>query len=229
MTPSSTAPSSPGWWRNTKPATCCSAASTPRAAATSPHTPSWPSAASSTRSNGRALSTTPTAWSCSTAPGANGSWPPSTEAPPGSRSDGDGEVAVEGAGEQLALAAGRPARHGRVALGDQPQPDTAVVERHVGRADELVARALEILGQAKQRRAPVEPLDVSLAEQRRHRPGGRHPLAVIAGGLGDDRRLDRLEARQAAVEDQISGVLVVVVVVDRHADVVEHAGCPQQL
>ena len=36
------------------------------------------------------------------------------------------------------------------------------------------------------------------------------------------------EPRQAAVEDQVAGVLVVVVVVDRHADVVQHAGRPQQ-
>ena len=67
------------------------------------------------------------------------------------------------------------------------------------------------------------------AEQGRQRPRLRHALAVIAGGLGDDRHLDRREARQAAVEDQVARVLVVVVVVDGHADVVQHAGRPQQL
>ncbi len=97
------------------------------------------------------------------------------------------------------------------------------------RAHELVARALEVLGEAQQRRAAVQALGVALAEQRRHRPRHGHALAVVARGLRDDRRLDRREPRQAAVEDQVAGVLVVVVVVDRHADVVQHARRPQQL
>ena len=57
----------------------------------------------------------------------------------------------------------------------------------------------------------------------------RHALAVIARGLRDERDLARREARQAGVEDEIARVLVVVVVVDRHADVVQHARAPQQL
>ena len=52
------------------------------------------------------------------------------------------------------------------------------------------------------------------AEQRRQRPGLGHALAVVAGGLRDDRHLDRREPGQAAVEDQVARVLVVVVVVD---------------
>ena len=60
-------------------------------------------------------------------------------------------------------------------------------------------------------------------------PGVGHALAVIARRLGDDRDLDRREAGQPGVEDQVARVLVVVVVVDRHADVVQHARRPQQL
>ena len=40
---------------------------------------------------------------------------------------------------------------------------------------------------------------------------------------------DGAEARQAGAQDQVARVLVVVVVVDGHADVVEHARGPQQL
>ncbi len=51
--------------------------------------------------------------------------------------------------------------------------DLAVVELDVGAAHELVARALEILGEAQQHRAAVEALDVALAEQRRQRARAR--------------------------------------------------------
>ncbi len=98
------------------------------------------------------------------------------------------------------------------------------MERH-----KLVAGALEVLREPQQHRAAVEQLHVPRLEQRRHRPGCRHPLAVVARGLGDDRRLHRREPRQTAVEDQVARMLVVVVVVDRHPDVVQHARRPQQL
>ncbi len=61
------------------------------------------------------------------------------------------------------------------------------------------------------------------------RPRLGHALAVIARRLRHDRDLRRREPRQAAVEDQIARVLVMVVVVDRHPDVVQHARRPQQL
>ena len=54
-------------------------------------------------------------------------------------------------------------------------------------------------------------------------------LAVVAHGLADERDLALVEPGQAGVEDEVARVLVVVVVVDRHADVVERAGGPQQL
>ena len=58
---------------------------------------------------------------------------------------------------------------------------------------------------------------------------GRRALAVVARGLADQRRLARREARQAGVEDQVARVLVVVVVVDGDADVVQHRRRPHQL
>jgi hypothetical protein len=52
---------------------------------------------------------------------------------------------------------------------------------------------------------------------------------VIAGHLRDQRGLAGREPGQAGVEDEVARVLVVVVVVHRHADVVEHRRGPQQL
>ena len=52
-------------------------------------------------------------------------------------------------------------------------------------------------------------------------------LAVVARHLRDERDLARVEARQPGVEDQVARVLVVVVVVDGHADVVQHRRGPQ--
>ena len=75
-------------------------------------------------------------------------------------------------------------------------------------------------------------------EQRRRRrraPSGANSpsvgraLAVVAGDLADQRGLARREAGQAGVEDQVARVLVVVVVVDGRADVVQHRRRPQQL
>ncbi len=63
----------------------------------------------------------------------------------GGASGRDGEPAVEGAGEELALAAGGPARHGGIALGDQAQTDLLVLQVELGPAHDLVARALEVL------------------------------------------------------------------------------------
>ena len=52
---------------------------------------------------------------------------------------------------------------------------------------------------------------------------------MVAHGLADQRDLARLEAGQAGVEDEVARVLVVVVVVDGHADVVQQRRRPQQL
>ena len=52
---------------------------------------------------------------------------------------------------------------------------------------------------------------------------------MIPADLGDQRALARIEAGQLGADDQVTRVLVVIVVGDRHADVVEHRGRPQQL
>ena len=57
----------------------------------------------------------------------------------------------------------------------------------------------------------------------------RRALAVVAHRLSDQRLFALAEPGQPGGEDEVAGVLVVIVVVDRHADVVEHAGGPQQL
>ena len=54
-------------------------------------------------------------------------------------------------------------------------------------------------------------------------------LAVVAGDQADQHQLARREPRQPGVEDQVVRVAVVVVVVDRRADVVQHARRPEQL
>jgi hypothetical protein len=61
----------------------------------------------------------------------------------------------------------------------------------VGVADGLVARALELLGDAQQRRAAGEQLLVAAPGERRELAHAGVALAVVAGGLPDDRRLAR--------------------------------------
>ena len=62
-----------------------------------------------------------------------------------------------------------------------------------------------------------------------HSPSFGDALAVIARHLRDQRSLARVEAGQLGADDQVAGVLVMVVVGDRHADVVQHRRRPQQL
>src|SRR3954447_8929328 len=93
------------------------------------------------------------------------------------------ELAPERALEELALAAGRPQRDARVVVGDQTDANAAVVKRDVRLAHELVARALEVLGQAQERRHPVQAVLVALLGDRLERAERRHALAVVAHGL----------------------------------------------
>src|SRR3954447_14576162 len=139
------------------------------------------------------------------------------------------EPAAERALEEVALAPGGPDRDARVAVRDEVEPDETVVERDVRLADELVAAALEVLGDAQERGHPVEAVLVALLGDRIERPERRHALAVVADRLADQRDLALTEPRQAGVQHEVAGVLVVVVVVDRHADVVQQRGGPQQL
>ena len=83
---------------------------------------------------------------------------------------------------------GGPARHGRLAVGDQRaarphrrrrrSPFSSAMSYA---AHELVARALEVLGQAQQHRAAVQARRVARPEQRRQRPRAR---ACPCGGSG---------------------------------------------
>ena len=132
--------------------------------------------------SGTAPTPTPAGSSCSTAPGAQGRWK-RISLPCASRRHG--ELAVERPREQLALAAGGPTRDGRLAVGDQAQMHRSVFDRDARAADELVPRALEVLGEPQQHRASIEPLRVALPEQRRQGAGDGHALAVVAGGLGE--------------------------------------------
>ena len=100
---------------------------------------------------------------------------------------------------------------------------------HVRRADAQVAAALEVLGEAQEDREAVQARLVAVLGERRELAEVRHALAVIARGLRDERDLARREAREAGVEDEVAGVAVMVVVVHRHADVVQDAGGEQQL
>ena len=140
-------------------------------------------------------------------------------------------LAPDRALEQVGVAARRPDRHRRAlarGLGGQRDGAGAVrLDAHVG--DRLVARALELLGQADDRRQQRQPLVVLLARERAELGRVGLALAVVAGDQRDQLELARREAGQPAVQDQVARVLVVVVVVDGGADVVQHAGGPQQL
>jgi len=63
------------------------------------------------------------------------------------RRPSDRQLTIERACEEVGLAPGGPARDAVVALGVEVEADRAVLDGDVGRAHELVARALEILGQ----------------------------------------------------------------------------------
>ena len=139
------------------------------------------------------------------------------------------ELLVECAVEELDLALRGPALDRGGAVGLHRQADRAVVGVHVRLADALVAASLEVLGEAQEDRHAVQALVVAVVRQGLELLEVRHALAVIAGRLRDERDLARREPRQAGVEDEVARVLVVVVVVDRHADVVQHARAPQEL
>src|SRR4051794_9211249 len=99
-------------------------------------------------------------------PGAppSGPLPRVSDMPPRLRRDG--EALAEGAAEELHLALGGPARDLGALVGVEVQPDRAVLHVDVRRADALVARTLEILGEAQQAREPVEALGVAGERQR---------------------------------------------------------------
>ena len=81
----------------------------------------------------------------------------------------------------------------------------------------LVLPAVELLGELQQQRAAGDAVVV------------RRALAVVADDLRDQLDLARAVAGQAGLEDQVVRVLGVGVVADRHPDVVQQRGRPQQL
>ena len=125
--------------------------------------------------------------------------------------------------------AGRPARDAGVPAAGQLDFDLSVGGADLRALDELVAGALELLGEPQEGGPAHQDVLVALADQRRQLAERRRALAVVAGQLRDQRHLAGAEARQAGVEDEVARVLVVVVVVDGDADVVQHRRGPQQL
>ena len=75
--------------------------------------------------------------------------------------DADQQPLAEGVAEELDLALGGPARDLGALVGVEVEPDLAVLHVDVRRANALVARALEILGEAQQAREPVQALQES--------------------------------------------------------------------
>ena len=140
------------------------------------------------------------------------------------------EPAAERALEQLDLARGGPARDARLACADEVEADGVLAgDRDVRLGDVLVAASLEVLGEPQQHRAADEQVLVAGPRQRRERAEVGVALAVVAHRLADQRDLALREAREPGAEDQVARVLVMVVVVDRHADVVEQRRGLEQL
>ena len=137
---------------------------------------------------------------------------------------------AEGALEEVGLALGHPAGEGHVLVGGEAQRRRGR-RRRSGRASWTAwSRARSSCSVRRSSAAPrAQQVLVALARERLELAERRRALAVVAGELGDQRGLARREARQPGVEDQVARVLVVVVVVDRRADVVQHRRRPQQV
>src|SRR5437588_4088025 len=103
------------------------------------------------------------------------------------------------------------------------------VGAQAGLAHGLVAPALEVLGESQDDRAAGHHVLVPLTRERGHLAQLRRALAVVAADLRDQRAFAWVEPRKLGRHDQVARVLVVVVVGNRHPDVVEHRRRPQVL
>jgi len=104
--------------------------------------------------------------------------------------------------------------------------DRAVGAAHPDRSHRTVAAPLELLGKADHPGEESQPLSVAVLLEVAQLRGIGVALAVIAGDQPDQHQLPRREAGQAGIKDQVVGVAMVVVVVDRGADVVQQTGRP---
>ena len=89
--------------------------------------------------------------------------------------------------------------------------------------------SVQRIGQPQNRRYRADQMAfrrAQRAELRRIEP--RRGLAMTARGLRDDLDLERIEAQQLGVLDQVVGVTVVAIVVDDAADVVQQRGVFEQ-
>src|SRR3954471_4202131 len=101
----------------------------------------------------------------------------------------DLELHPEGLLEDVALALCGPARDRQILVRVQREPRHPVVHRDLELVHRLVARALELLGDAQHGRAALEPGEVALAGERLALAERRRALAVIPAHLPDERRL----------------------------------------
>src|ERR1700720_4629979 len=108
---------------------------------------------------------------------------------------------------------------------DHLDADTVVADGAVDLLDARGVGAVEGVGEAQQHGEAADDLLLPGLERREGRVlAPRQRAAVVAGEGGDDLDLGRIEAGEAGVGNQVIGVLVVVAVVDRVADVVQQRG-----
>src|SRR4051812_5961601 len=131
--------------------------------------------------------------------------------------------------EQFRVAPSRPDGHVGGGGGLGIDPHLAVLGAHLDGRDDLIAAALELLREPDRAREERQPPGVVLASELPELGRVGLALPVVAGDQPYEVELARREAGKARVEDQVARVLVMVVVVDRGPDVVQHAGRPQEL
>src|SRR5260370_11035805 len=113
---------------------------------------------------------------------------------------------------------------------DDLDADAVVADGAVDLLDARGVGAVEGVGDAQQDGEAADGLLLPGLERREGRVLAlRQRAAVVAGEVGDDLDLGRIEAGEAGVGDQVVGVLVVVAVVDRVADVVQQRGVLEPL
>lgn len=107
--------------------------------------------------------------------------------------------------------------------------DCAAGEAHGGLRYDLAVRAVETVGDAED---GGEARDDLLIAGRQCGEGGvfrvGHGFAVVASDLRDEFLLARRERGELGVADHRCAVLVVFVVIDEDADVVQHSGAAQE-
>src|SRR5215213_11586780 len=141
----------------------------------------------------------------------------------------EGQLAVEGLLEHVALFLGGPDFLVAGACAREPDADFAARAFDVEAADVAVVAAVERVGHAEDAAELPDGLAVLLGERGVILvPLLRERAAVVAGHVGDDLALGLGEARQLGVLDEVERVLVVRLVRDVVADVVQERGGREQ-